>query len=390
MRGRIADLVERHEKYRSECINLIPSENVMSETARKILASDLVHRYHHEDFYGGLQYILEILQKTRDIIKDLFKAKYAFIEPLSGNISFLAALLALSKPGDKIAILSPEDGGYPFNFELVDRVPVYLPFDWRKGTINIEKTRKLIYLEKPSIVVLGSSFILFPFPVKAVSEMCKDIDSYLVYDGSHVLGLIAGNTFQDPLAEGADVLLGSTHKTFPGPQGGLILTNNADIAKKLAKVVTFPPVLIDNAHVNRIAALGITAEELLSHGKIYAKKIIENSKFLAKELHERGVKIAFENRDFTESHQIWLKVDERKGKIIQEDLERANIIVDRGVRFGTQEVTRKGITKADLEKLAEIISSIIVTKTKPTYFLEEVKTLARKYRRVLYSFDVRI
>ena len=256
MRNKLFELVNVHENYRESVINMIPSENVMSRTARMALSSDLGHRYHHGFFYGGQKYIQEIISKTRDLLSKLFRAEYVFIEPLSGNIALLTVILAFTRENDGIATLSFENGGYPFNYQRLHRRAIYLPFNEEEGTIDIEASKDIIYRERPKLIILGASFILFPHPVKEIAEIAEDVGALTIYDGSHVLGLIAGNSFQDPLREGADILLGSTHKTFPGPQGGIIITNNDEIYETLKNFLGFPPVMVDNPHINRIAALG--------------------------------------------------------------------------------------------------------------------------------------
>ncbi len=139
--------------------------------------------------------------------------------------------------------------------DYIDEQSIY-PLMREEGTIDIKASKDIIYRERPKLIILGASFILFPHPVKEIAEIAKDVGALTIYDGSHVLGLIAGNSFQDPLREGADILLGSTHKTFPGPQGGIIITNNDEIYETLKNFLDFPPVMVDNPHINRIAALG--------------------------------------------------------------------------------------------------------------------------------------
>ncbi|MHA1617353.1 MAG: aminotransferase class I/II-fold pyridoxal phosphate-dependent enzyme [Candidatus Njordarchaeales archaeon] len=386
MSGKILDLINLHEKYRSSTINLIPSENVMSEKALKALASDLTHRYHHEWFYGGQKYIQEIISETRRSVRNLFQAEYAFIEPLSGNIALLSTILALTREGDSVAALNFRHGGYPFAYEKIYRKFIELPFDESEGNIDAERAQDVILTAKPKLVVLGASFILFPHPVKEIAETAKEVGAITIYDGSHVLGLIAGGEFQDPLREGADILLGSTHKTFPGPQGGIILCDNDEIYGRLREYFGFPLVIVDNPHVNRIAALGITAVEMQLYGKEYARKVVENAQFLASQLCKKGLNISHPEKGFTRSHQIHLKVgDEKEGRAIVDTLEKAGIIADIAVRFGTQEVTRRGITQEDLRRIVEIISEILIDKKDPTSFREETRSIALRLNRVLYS-----
>ncbi|MHA1604442.1 MAG: hypothetical protein ACTSWF_07315 [Candidatus Freyarchaeota archaeon] len=210
--------------------------------------------------------------------------------------------------------------------------------------------------KKPELVILGASFIPMPYPVAEVSEAAQRVGALLAYDASHVLGLIAGKRFQRPLAEGADIMLGSTHKTFPGPQGGIILGNGFEEIREELLFKT-----IDNAHFHRIAALAVTLEEMKEFGEAYADQVVKNSKKLAKLLDEEGIPLKCKNRGFTESHQIL--VDTRKfqadyGKPwveVVNHLEAANIILDRGGRIGTSEATRVGMREKEMEKICELI-----------------------------------
>jgi len=181
----------------------------------------------------------------------------------------------------------------------------YLPYDGEGYNLNTEKSLEYIAQNKPKVVVLGSSLILFPQPVREVAEEVHRYGGSLVYDGSHVMGLIAGGVFQDPLREGADVLVGSTHKSFFGPQGGLILSNDSEFMAKLSS--NFLHVTQDNPHPNRVAALGVALAEAEKWGAQYASRVVLNSKRLAKLLFEEGLPVTPNTReDFTQSHQVFL------------------------------------------------------------------------------------
>lgn len=253
--------------------------------------------------------------------------------------------------------------------------------------MDIESVKEIITKEKPKVVFLGSSIILFPHPVKEISEIAHDVGAVVAYDGSHVLGLIAGGEFQDPLGENADVLLGSTHKTFPGPQGGIILCNDEDIARRIGKILMRPPLLVDNIHLHRIGALAITLIEMLIFGKEYARQIIKNSKTLARYLYKNGIEVGYKEKDFTQSHQILYPQNLGDGLKIRNMLEKAGIIVDKRIRIGTQEVTRLGMKCKEMRAIADFIHDAIVKK-KIDETRIRVKQFVSKYRSVYYSLDV--
>jgi len=216
----------------------------------------------------------------------------------------------------------------------------------------------MIRKESPRLVILGASLILFPYDVKPVAEACRAVGATLVYDGSHVLGLIAGGEFQKPLKQGVHILYGSTHKSFFGPQGGLIVTDSKDLDDKVRKNLTWR--VVDNVHWNRVASLGQALLEMKRYGPQYAKQVVKNSKRLGKELMERGFPIMFEELGFSQSHQLLMDKGEVKaiyGLTINDfsiRLEKSNLIIDSVGRLGTAEITRLGLKEKDIPELADM------------------------------------
>jgi glycine hydroxymethyltransferase len=389
MINEVLDLTRRHEQWREkECINLIPSENVMSPAVRSLLSSDLGHRYTSRDgFYMGTRFIDEIEEYGEKLAKEVFNSDIADLRPLSGHIAELIFLASFTKPKDKILCVSPEDGGYPRIWD--QGIPKYLklktiafPFSKRTMNIKTDEAADLILQEKPKLAIFGASLILFPQPVRELAKVASEVDAHVGYDGSHVLGLIAGETFQSPLQEGALVLLGSTHKTLFGPQGGMILADeeHGEIIKKQI----FPP-FVDNAHWNRIAALSMALAEMKKYGKKYAGQIIRNAQVLAKALAEYGFPVACSSLGYTKSHQVFLDYGGYKeGRVIAQKLEEANIIADCGVRLGVCETTREGMREDDMERIAEFIRRVIVDKEAPSRVKEDVTELAEEFQEIKY------
>ncbi|OQX56199.1 MAG: hypothetical protein B5M53_02665 [Candidatus Cloacimonas sp. 4484_209] len=358
----IKKLIKKHEKLRSNAINLIASENYLSAGVRNALASDLAGRY-HTSWYGGSKIAQEIIIKAEELAKKLFKAKYAIVTAVSGNICDLAAIFTFTKPNEKVAMLPFTVGGYPLGIHKFNRKRIDIPVNRKTLEIDVNKTIKMLKKEKVKLTILGSSFIPFPHPVKEISTAIKKMNfpSHCVYDGSHIMGLIACGEFQNPLGEGAEVLFGSTHKTLYGPQGGIVLTNSKKHYEQLKKYLALDLNegigLIDNPHTNRIAALGIAMEEMLKD-KDYGKKVIRNAKTLAKTLDESGVPVRFKEKDYTESHQILLDITPRKAKKLCHTLEKAGIFIDIGGRLGTAEITHRGMNSKAIRELAKSIAKI--------------------------------
>ncbi len=357
--SRISGLLEDNEKYRSGGLNLIASENVVSPKVKSAFDSELEGRYHAQ-FYGGTKYVHEIIKETEGLFKKLFNAKHAIVTPLSGNLCDLAVLFGLTSPGDKFASLSFDHGGYPLGFSKFDRIHVPLPAVQGTFSVDVDGTVPLLEEKHPEVVMLGSSYIPFPHPAE---EMRRAIDSSeatsrLVYDGSHVLGLMACGQFQDPLREGCEVLFGSTHKSFYGPQGGVVMTNDGELdalfRKYLEMDISGGIGLVDNPHPARIAALGIAAEEMLSDPD-YGKNVVKNARTLARALVDLGVPVRFQEEGYTDSHQIFLDYPEAEAEKLCHSLEECHIFIDIGGRLGVCELTHLGMGPTEMDSVAELI-----------------------------------
>ena len=390
MSAKLKRALESHERWRREqCLNLIASENVTSPAVRRILGSDLGHRYTAPDhFYLGCKFTDQVEDTARQLIRDVFGSEWADARPLSGHIADMTLLSAFTRRGDKIMTIGTEYGGYPGTSEvgfsrILGLVNLYFPFDKDRWNIQVEKTIELITNEAPKLVILGASYILFPHPVQQITKACNETGAVLAYDGSHVMGLIAGGAFQQPLKEGARILVGSTHKSFFGPQGGIIAAFRPE-GERLEKTI-FPAVM-DNAHWNRIAALAQAFLEMKKFGRQYASQVIRNSRALAEALDERGIPVRCREYGYTASHQVLLDMDRLKdGAQVPDRLEQANVIVDRGIRLGTSEMTRRGMREKDMNDIAEIIARIIRGQETTSVAKRKAIALAREFRQVRYA-----
>jgi glycine hydroxymethyltransferase len=369
------DRMREQEKWRQEdSINLLPSENSASPQVRALMASDFGNRYtlplntgsgkaFVENAYRGTRISTEVEQAAEEAACKVYGAGHACVQPMGGHIAALIVIKSTTARGDSMCSVHVENGGYdgyaqPYIPDIYGLKAWHLPFDPERQNIDTDATAKAIRKRKPTLVILGASYLLFPYDIGPVREACDDSGSTLVYDGSHVMGLIAGGGFQQPLKEGADVLYGSTHKSFFGPQGGLIVTDRDDLDEAVRKNLTWR--IVDNAHWNRIAALGQALLEMDRFGKAYAKQVVRNSKRLGKELSERGFPIMFEELGYSESHQLLVdqKRFEKAYDVSINDfsvrMERSNLITDAVGRLGTCEITRLGFKEKDLPELADL------------------------------------
>ncbi|MBK5190376.1 MAG: serine hydroxymethyltransferase [Methanosarcinales archaeon] len=403
----VIDAVRNHHELYTNALPLIASENITSNPVRMLLASDLSHRYAEGDvgnrFYQGCKYIDEIEEKAIRYAKELFDAEHVNVKPVSGVNANIAALFALTSPRDRMMALSVPNGGHISHSKysipaMRDLVLETFPFDVKEMNIDTAKMLKEIKLKKPSLLLFGCSLFLFPHPVSEARAAADEVGAKIVYDASHVLGLIAGNRFQDPLREGADVITSSTHKTFPGPQGAIILCKE-EIKEKIERAVF--PGTVSNHHLHHVAGLAVTLAEMLEFGKAYAAQTITNAKVLAQCLYEVGFDVLCEHKGFTESHQIAIDVLKYGGgAAVAQKLERANIIINKnllpsdkdpdkptGIRFGVQELTRIGMKDSEMREIASLITRAVRAKAEVNRVKEEVKELRKGFQEVKYCFD---
>ena len=407
---KIREIAKEHNEYFKDSIPLIASENVMSPLALEMLLTDLGSRYAeglpHHRYYQGNQFVDQIEDLAIEFANSLFKSKQSDPRPISGTNANIAAIYGLTKPGDKITV-PPLSGGGHISAAKFGAVGLRgldssdYPFDNDEMNIDVDATIKLIREKKPRVCLFGQSVFLFPTPIKDLMDAIREVGAKVWYDGAHVLGLIAGGKFQDPLREGADIITASTHKTFPGPQHGIILGNTSDETWKSVQRGVFPGSL-SNHHLNAMAALAVTLAEELEYGSVYASRIIENAKTLAQSLNEEGFKVLGEKKGFTESHTIVVDVRAQGGgKQSAELLEKCNIVLNKnllpwdtskdsqdpsGLRIGTQEVTRIGFGKSEMKEIAKIMGDLLIRHADPESIRLRAETLKSNFREIKYCF----
>lgn len=406
------ELIRKHNRWRKkECINLIASENLTSPLVDSVYVSDAMHRYAEglpfKRFYQGTRYIDELEEKTNSTLGELLQAKFVDIRPVSGTIANGGTFLTLANRGDKALVLPVYAGSHVSHtkFGILGALGIIeeeMPFNPEEMSIDLDLTLKKMREIKPKLVILGGTVILFKHPVKEIKEFAEEIGAYVIYDAAHVLGLIMGKKFQNPIQEGAHIATSSTHKTFPGPQGGLIFTNEEEIYKKFRKLIF--PVFVSNHHLHRIAATLIAAQEMKYFGEEYASNIVKNAKTLAEELYSYGFKVLGEKRGFTETHQVVLNVKELGGgTLVAELLEKCNIITNKnmipgdtpemvknpsGLRLGVQEITRLGMGPGEMKYIAELLKKALINKEDPEQIKKEVIEFRKNYQEVKYTFNL--
>ena len=406
----IEEQVDRHHAWFSQSLPMIASENVISPLAREMLLSDFGDRYAEglpgERYYQGNVYVDEVERRITALAQKLFRCRHADVRPISGTVANLAVYYALLEPGDIMTSVALSHGAHISSAKVggagmraVNNVNY--PFDVDRMNIDVDGTARLIKQVKPRVAAFGQSVFLFPTPLKDLRDAFQEAGCHVWYDGAHVMGLIAGGAFQDPLHEGADVITGSTHKTLPGPQHGILLSDSGDekFVKRLLKGV-FPGV-VSNHHLHAMAALGITLAEHLEFGRDYAQQIVRNAKALGQALHERGFKVLAEKHGFTESHALAVDVSAQGGGAkVSLDLEKANIITNKnllpwdtssvkpsGIRVGTQELTRIGMREAQMAEVATLMGRVAMKGEDPAKVAKDVAAMRRDFNTIHFCYQ---
>ncbi|MCX8196519.1 MAG: serine hydroxymethyltransferase [Acidilobaceae archaeon] len=405
----VIGLVNEHNAWRlTRAINMIASENVMSPLALKAYVSDFMFRYAEgkpfKRYYQGTKYIDELEVLTEKVIGSLIGSSMVELRPTSGTLANAAVFRVLAEPGDA-AVIAPVQAGAHVSHTRFGTLgalsirQVDMPYDAENMNVDVDGAVKLIREVRPKFAVLGGSVYLFPHPVKEIAEAVHEVGGKLVYDAAHVFGLICGKAWPNPLERGADVMTASTHKTFPGPQGGLIAFRDEQLYKAVGKTVF--PWFVSNHHLHRIPATLITALEMKEYGEEYAHQIVRNSRRLAEELSARGFKVLGERLGYTRSHQVVVNVRELGGGAwAAKTLEEADIIVNKnllpmdppeavkdpsGIRIGTQEVTRLGMKEGEMEVIADFLYRLLIKREEPQKVREEVHAFRKGYMEVKYS-----
>jgi glycine hydroxymethyltransferase len=415
MLDKIKKCVETHNRWRrEECLNMIASENVMSPMATKFFCTDFEGRYNEHTgpdcHYCGTAYSYEIEEICNELFRKNFDTPFADVRPISGGVANLVVFNALTSPGDTTVSLGIPNGAHVSStkwgmagvhgLKTVDMV-----FDVKEMNIDVEKTVEVIEKSRPKLIMFGASMFLFPEPVKEIKELI-DPSIKVVYDAAHVFGLVYNKEFQAPLEEGADLITASTHKTFPGPQGAVIIGNKnlSEVDWEKIQKSIFPGIM-SNTHIHRFPSLAITALEMNEFGKEYAKQVIANSKALGKHLLENDFRVLCPDKDFTESHQIIVDVKEfGGGRTVAKKLEECNIITNKiamptdtpqdatnnpsAIRLGSQELTRWGMKEREMQVIAEFFKRVLIKKEDTEKIKKEVIEMKKEFNKVHYCFEL--
>ena len=411
--SKILQAVDDSGNHYRHSIPMIASENILSPLVRRACDSDLHGRYAEglpgKRYYQGCDDFDTIEEIGIKSARRVFNCNFANIQSTSGTVSNIAALKALSNPGDTIAAVSTADGGH-ISHARMGAVGVRglnlvtYPWDEERMEPDIDASLSLIRDNEPNLVLFGQSVFLFPTPLRELSDAAHEVGSMVMYDGAHVLGLIAGGVFQDPLREGADVMTGSSHKTFPGPQGGFLLSDSEDatLHKRLNNSIF--PGACSSYHLHHVAGKAVALAEFEQFGLDYASDIVKNAKALGAALSSEGFDVIAEERGFTESHQVLTRhggPDSGSGMRAAQTLEDCGIITNMnmlpgdtkamsgpsGLRLGVPELTRVGMGVDEMQDVARFFARALINKEESSTVRSDVSTFKSEFQTVRYCFE---
>ena len=391
--------VERELKRQQENIELIASENIVSEAvllaAGTVFTNKYAEGYPGKRYYGGCVYVDEVEEIARERAKKLFGAEHANVQPHSGANANLAVFFALLNPGDTVLSLSLANGGHlshgsPVNIsgKYFNIVPYEVSLD--KQVLDYDKIRELALENKPKLILAGASAYPRSIDFKKFREIADEVGAYLMVDMAHIAGLVAAGVHESPVPY-ADVVTTTTHKTLRGPRGGMILCKE-QYAKAIDKAV-FPGTQ-GGPLMHIIAAKAVAfGEALKPEFKEYQVQVAKNAKALANALIKKGFKLVSGG---TDNHLMLVDLIETgiTGKELEKRLDEVHITLNKnsipndpqspfvtsGVRIGTPAVTSRGFKEAEMEKIADFIYDVTFNfDKKKEEVTKEVMALCAKF-----------
>lgn len=410
--GRVATLAAEHERWRGrDCLNMNPAEGLMSRCTRRLLDNDMATRVTEglpgdKEFphYRQTAFVDEIEAIIIALARRQFGARFVEWRPTSTSMANAAVFAALLEPDAPILVQDLDGGGnYAYQPEgpagLVTRRITRIPATSRTFQIDPDRVAALAERVRPKMIVIGGGKVLFPYPLRELRAIADRVGAVLVYDAAHLGLFISAGQFQRPLAEGAHVVTVSTHKVMGGPVGGMVLTDDPDIAARITRV-TFPG-LLQTRDQNKYAALAVTLAELERYGAALAANTVSNARVLAAALERAGFSvIAREPGDHTATHQVFLELGESAADF-EWRCQAANILIPdcallgdvprrrrSGARIGVHEISRLGMAEAEMLEVADLIKRAAGSEGEGTNKVAaDVAALLRRFPHVRYSFD---
>ena len=410
--ARMVRLTREHDHWRGEhCLNMNAAEGLMSRGARQLLASDFATRV-TEGFPGDKvfphrrqnRFIDEIEGTLIGLARQLFHARYVEWRPVTTSMANAAVFVSLTRPGDTIAV-QPEAAGGNYSYNVAGFPPLVglnvaeLPYTGRCFELDVVGAREVVRRRRPRMIVVGGSNVMFPYPLEELRAMADEVGALLVYDAAHVGLLIAAGKFQRPLEEGAHLMTISTHKIMGGAVGGMILMNDPALFAKIARTVF--PHMLQTRDQNKYAATAYVFAEHLAFGTAYAGQIVANARALGCALAKVGFEVFGGERGYSMTHQLFTRHPQVPAEEFEDRCQRANILAARTmrtagvlegnsggvVRLSVQEITRQGMTEADMRHVASLIHDAVSERRSSTEIAETIRARVSSLGPIRFSFD---
>jgi len=395
---------ENRDIHERECFNLNPATNVMNPRAEAMLASGLGARpslgYPGDKYEMGLEAIEEIEVIAAELCAQVFDAKYAEIRVASGAIANLYGFMATCKAGDMIIAPPASIGGHVTHHldgcaGLFGLNTVTAPVNADGYTLDIDGLRKLAHEVKPKLITVGSSLNLQEHPVADVRMIADEVGAKVLFDAAHQCGIIAGKSWKNPLAEGAHLMTMSTYKSLGGPASGLIVSNDAELMQRI-DAIAFPG-MTANFDAAKSAALAMTMLDWIDHGAAYSAQMIATAQALASALADQGLPVFSTTQGHTQSHQFAIEAAGfGGGQAASKTLRKAGFLACgiglpiaevagdmNGLRIGTPEMVRWGVTPEHTDELAALIAKALRSNA-PDTMATEVRSLRESFDTLHY------
>lgn len=398
----VYEAVKQEEERQEDGIELIASENLVSRAVMEANGSVMTNKYAEgysgKRYYGGCEYMDVVEKLAIARAAELFDVKYVNVQPHSGSQANMAVYKALINLGDTILGMRLDHGGHlthgkNVNFSGQDYNAVFYSVDKKTETIDYDELRQIAHEARPKLIIAGASAYSRTIDFKRFREIADEVGAYLMVDMAHIAGLVAANLHISPIPY-AHVTTTTTHKTLRGPRGGMIMTNDEEIAKKIDKSI-FPGIQ-GGPLMHTIAAKAVSFKEALSEDFIkYQKQVIKNAKTLAEALEEKGYRIVSGG---TDNHLMLVDLSPKNitGKAAEEVLGMAGITVNKngipydrekpfitsGIRVGTPAVTTRGMKESEMKKIADYIDYALESigdEKRLNDLKTEVKLLCEKF-----------
>jgi glycine hydroxymethyltransferase len=389
--------------HEHDCVNLNPATNTMNPRAEAALGAGLGQRpslgYPGDKYEMGLEAIERIEVICAELAAELFAARHAEIRVGSGALANLYVFMATLRPGDRMIAPPPEIGGHVTHHRAgaagLYGVEIHAaPVDATGFTVDVAALRAQALALRPKLITIGGSLNLFDHPVGALRAIADEVGATLMFDAAHLSGMIAGGAWPQPLAAGAHVMTMSTYKSLGGPPAGLILTTEDALAERLDAIAY--PGLTANFDAGKTASLAITLLDWKRHGRAYAAAMTACARALAEALAARGLPVHAADRGFTRSHHCALEAARfGGGQAAAKTLRRANLLACgiglpiapvagdlNGLRFGTPELARWGMTAADMPELAGLIARALAGNAAPETVAADVTAFRARFDRI--------